>query len=514
MGVGLIRIGFVGLVLTTACGRVGFDSDDEPNPDAGPLPDSGLLPDGAPCEGDAECASDYCNPNGLCATPTCSDDVQNQDETDVDCGGSCDACETPSCTDGELNQDETDVDCGGACDACAEGDSCEAHTDCETDFCNDNVCAAAACGAGSRIFFAELAPYSFDHQCGIANNGTLWCWGNNMFGELGLGPPTGAGNEQGTPVQVGVSTAWRDVAAITEEHTCARQGDSSLWCWGSNAEGQLGSGSFGGQQDVPVQSGVLTGWGSVTTIGTGSTCGIRADESLWCWGDGQDGALASGNTTDQSSPQEVTSPSVQWQYVAGGMGSHACAIDSTESLWCWGLNDYGQVGIGVAGADELEPVAVTGGHTWQKVVAGSRFSCGLHTDETVWCWGRNEEGQLGQGDFGDGTERASPTQVGTAQWLDISSGTDHICAIQLDGTLWCWGDNNEGQMGQGSTSANVPTPVQVGTDTWWESVHLGHNSSCAKRIDGALYCWGDNEFGQLGLGSVGGTVHTPQAVCL
>jgi hypothetical protein len=176
-------------------------------------------------------------------------------------------------------------------------------------------------------------------------------------------------------------------------------------------------------------------------------------------------------------------------------GHHTCAIKTNGSLWCWGYNYYGQLGIGTW-LDKKVPTQVSGTN-WVTVSAGVAHTCGVKTDGTLWCCGYNEYGQLGIGTWLD---KNAPTQVGTGtNWVSVSAGKDHTCGVKTDGTLWCWGRNNYGQLGDGTTG-NKNVPVQV-SGTNWVSVSAGDGHTCGIKTDGTLWCWGDNLVGQLGDGT-------------
>jgi hypothetical protein len=193
-----------------------------------------------------------------------------------------------------------------------------------------------------------------------------------------------------------------------------------------------------------------------------------------------------------------------WATVSTG-DSSTCAIRTDGTLWCWGGNGDGGLGVGDTN-DRLTPTQVGSATTWASVstAKGDDYTCATRTDGTLWCWGDNVSGQLGTGDT---KNRLAPVQVGTAAtWASVSvtngdgaTGDQYTCATRTDGTLWCWGGNGAGQLGTGDTSSQL-IPTQVGTATTWASVSAGWANACATRTDGTLWCWGDNTFGQLGTG--------------
>ncbi len=191
-----------------------------------------------------------------------------------------------------------------------------------------------------------------------------------------------------------------------------------------------------------------------------------------------------------------------WVTVSAGT-RHSCGIRSDGTAWCWGWNRYGQVGDGTTVRHRLVPVQVGTATDWATVSANGYHTCGTRTDGTAWCWGDNDRGQLG-----DGTTIASdvPVQVGVAaNWTAVAAGASHTCGLRTDGTAWCWGYNWVGQLGDGrhgqDTNSNVP--VQVGRGTSWATITAGSNHTCGALVSGAARCWGLNDTGQLGDGGKG-----------
>lgn len=195
-----------------------------------------------------------------------------------------------------------------------------------------------------------------------------------------------------------------------------------------------------------------------------------------------------------------------WKMVTLG-GSHGCGIQTNDTLWCWGNNSSGQVGDTTTTGPRLSPVQV-GTNTWKSVSAGSNFTCGIQMDDTRWCWGNNTAGQTGNGNTT--SPQATPIQIGSAAVQSISAGFVHHCIVYGSGTLWCHGENWSGEVGQ---TANVSrtSPIQVGTATNWVMVRGGDANTCALNSAGELYCWGDNTSGMFGTGSTAPTAtHIPQ----
>ncbi|WP_306216031.1 RCC1 domain-containing protein [Actinoplanes sp. RD1] len=373
-----------------------------------------------------------------------------------------------------------------------------------------------------------------DHTCGIKTGGTLWCWGVGADGRLGTGTTT----DRSTPAQVGTATTWR-TATGSHYATCGTQTDDSLWCWGDNAWGQAGVGDTT-DRTTPVQAGTggwpgagpgpignqfcavradatMWCWGDLQAVrftayrigpeatwtsassGDRYSCGTRTDGSLWCWGVNTSGRLGVGDTTARYSPARVGTASM-WKQVATG-AQHACAVGTDSTLWCWGANGSGQLGIGsTTGYTTPQPVTSPAATGWAAVTAGNLVTCATRIDGTLYCFGRNSSGEVGNGTTATSQPAPAPVTTPAATgWATVSVGFQHACAVRTDRSLWCWGDGGGGRLGVGST-ASSSTPRQV-ADATWLAVGLGTDHSCAVRDPGTLWCWGTGAGGRLGTGT-------------
>jgi alpha-tubulin suppressor-like RCC1 family protein len=336
------------------------------------------------------------------------------------------------------------------------------------------------------------------HTCGIREGNTLWCWGSAAYGELG----TGATADQEQPQQITRPTAgWTSVAA-GYAHSCATRNDGSLWCWGYNRDGETGTGTTANiARPHQLTTPAPTGWASVTA-GILHTCAIRTDGTLWCWGDNGAGALGIGSTVSQDLPQQVTTPATTgWGSVTAG-NYHTCATRTDGTLWCWGFNDEGQLGIGNTIDQDLpQQVTTPAADGWSTVAGGGGHTCATRTDGTLWCWGFNSAGELG---IGNTTNQHLPQQVVTPAatgWTSVTAGGGTTCALRTH-ALRCWGYNGQGQLGIGSTvSQDLPRRVLVPSPTGWSRLALGITHTCATHTGHTLWCWGDNQHGDLGLGT-------------
>ncbi len=319
----------------------------------------------------------------------------------------------------------------------------------------------------------------------INTDGSLWAWGNNPYGELGDGTNT----QRNSPKQIGSATNWTSISA-GDHHTIAIKTDGSLWAWGYNIVGELGDGTFT-QRNSPVQIGTETNWASISARDD-HTLAIKTDGSLWAWGRNSNGQLGDGTTTNKNSPVQIGTANNWASIIAGTLNT--IAIKNDGSLWAWGNNGFGQLGDGTTNITENHsPVQIGTETNWASIVAGFSHTIAIKTDGSLWAWGRNDNGQLGDG---TNTNKNSPLQIG-ANWASNSAGGAHSSAIKTDGSLWAWGQNNAGQLGVGSTT-NSNSPVKIGTATNWVSVSAGYYHTMALKNDGTLWAWGSNSTGQLG----------------
>jgi alpha-tubulin suppressor-like RCC1 family protein len=330
-----------------------------------------------------------------------------------------------------------------------------------------------------------------------------WAWGDNTFGPGQLGD--GTSTNRTSPTQIGTETEWSALDAATL-HSLGIKTDGTLWSWGNNSHGQLGDGTTTARLS-PVQVGAASNWRAVEAGGVYGVAyhslGLRVDGTIWAWGSNESGQLGDGTTTDRWEPVQVGTGS-NWVAIAAG-AQHSLALKSDGTLWSWGNNVSGQLGDGTT-TNRLTPVQVGTDTDWAAIesgqsvafVSGASFSVALKFDGTLWTWGGNAVGQLGQG---DATDRSTPTQVGVASnWTSISAGDQFAHAIKSDGTLWGWGRNDSGSLGDG-TSTVRNSPVQIGTSSNWLLVRGGGIHTLALQTDGSLWTWGYNVQGQLGDGT-------------
>ena len=260
------------------------------------------------------------------------------------------------------------------------------------------------------------------HSVAIKTNGTLWAWGEANSGQLGTGNTT----DRSSPVQVGTLSDWASVACGFN-HTLAVKTNGTLWAWGNNDYGQLGNGASFINQSSPIQIGTLSNWASVSG-GPLHSFAVKTDGTLWGWGSNFTGELGTGNTTDRSSPVQIGTLS-NWSSVScGGLAflGLTLAIKTDNTLWAWGSNASVSLGTGVINLSS--PVQVGALSDWYLVSAGLRHTTARKTTGSVWAWGSGTEGALG---LGATTSTSSPVQIGTlTNWLAISAGASYTMAIR------------------------------------------------------------------------------------
>lgn len=329
--------------------------------------------------------------------------------------------------------------------------------------------------------------------CAARVDGSLYCWGDNSGNQLAV---TGTkATSLTTPAQV-PGSQWQTVSSGLV-HACAIAGDGGLACWGVNDSGQLGDNKLSKTGAKATLAGNT--WSSVGA-GYYHSCGSKTDNSLWCWGQNFSGQLGDGTTVDHPVPNAVGNGADAgirgWKTISVGY-LHNCAIDLDSTLYCWGGNGQGQLGLGTL-TFAMQPSSLAG--SWTVISAGFQHTCGIRAAGSLWCWGDNGSSQLGGG---AANKEAKPVQVGDAtDWLTVSAGQSHTCGIKTDGSLWCWGDNGKGQLGLGDASSNRPSPTQVTEPAGnWYKIAAGSGYTCGIQSAGSLWCWGDNGKGQLGDGS-------------
>jgi alpha-tubulin suppressor-like RCC1 family protein len=328
----------------------------------------------------------------------------------------------------------------------------------------------------------------------VFSDGGLWLWGSNSRGELGDNTIA----SKSSPVQtITGGNVWKQIAN-GGQHTLAIKTDGRLWAWGYNNRGQLGTNNVTNRSS-PVQT--ITGgtnWKQVDCGSTGHSAAIKTDGTLWLWGYNNQGQLGDNTRTSRSSPVQAITGGANWKQVSlGGAGSFTAATKTDGTLWTWGYNLYGQLGTNNVTRRSSPVQTVSGGTNWYRVASGGYHIAAIKTDGTLWTWGLNSAGQLGTNDI---TRRSSPVQTvsGGTNWRVVACGVLNTAAIKTDGTLWMWGSNNYGELGNNTiTSRSSPTQTISG-GTNWKQLSCGDYHTLAIKTDGTLWVWGNNGSGRLG----------------
>ncbi|NBR66459.1 MAG: hypothetical protein EBT79_04105 [Actinobacteria bacterium] len=343
-----------------------------------------------------------------------------------------------------------------------------------------------------------------EHTCVIKDDGTVWCFGGNS--DYQLGNSSYLSSDSTTPVQIAGFGAGRTAVKIAagERHTCALLDNGTVWCWGAGGSNELANG--GVQSFNPVQ--VPLGSGITATdlfVGGRVSCALTSDSRLTCWGQNHMGQIGNGTTEVNGGVAPTAVSNIPTSFVPAHVdpgGRHVCAAATAGTAWCWGDDNRNQLGTAADGAVAVNvpgPVdTVTGA---RSVATGLEYSCAVGTDNTVACWGRNNLGQLGRGSLTPATSAAPVTVTVGAPVAKVAAGKAFACALTTAGAVWCWGDNAAGQVGDANAASPRTSAVQVsGLGGTAVDVVAGGSHACAVLSTGDVRCWGDNSFGQLGMG--------------
>ncbi len=333
------------------------------------------------------------------------------------------------------------------------------------------------------------------HTCALTAEGAAYCWGRGESGQLGAPATASCPLDGGTfacvlaPIAVGGSNTFEQITG-GGGHTCGLAADGTAYCWGSNS----------GQAPVPVATELRF---AALDAGANHTCGLSSDGTAYCWGSNNRGQLGDGSTTSQAAPTAVSGGLTFQAITAGGFNiGHTCGLVTGGTAYCWGDNEQGQLGLGSADIDPHPlPRPVPGGLVFVSLTAGlGRHTCGLVGSGAAYCWGENAFGALGTGST---TPRSTPVQVlGDLAFAELKAGgfIGHTCGLTESGTAYCWGENERGQVGDGSTIDRF-SPSAVAGDLLFADLDAGFRHTCALTTGGILYCWGSGAAGQLGSNS-------------
>jgi cysteine-rich repeat protein len=464
--------------------------------------------DGIPCTDNLcdlvahQCTFPVSAAETLCRPPAGSCDIEER------CDGGSTACPA------DLFEDPTKV-CREAAGECDVAESCSGLSGrCPTDTfvpagqdCDDgqictrnDACDGNGHCTGSRIerLFDVASICSGNYNtCALLGSGEIRCWGLNNHGQLGDGTMM----NRISPVAVtGLPGAAQSISC-GNFHTCAVLSTGGIACWGYNVMGQLGDGTTTDSM-TPVETTGLPSVALSVSAGGYHTCALLSTGGVMCWGQNSFGELGNGSTTDSPVPVQVSGLDSGVASVAAG-GYHSCAtLTSDGTPRCWGQNTSGQIGDGSL-VNRSTPVNVSmpGGATAALLALGRVHSCTVTTAGEMMCWGENSDGQLGDGST---TGRSTPVPVAgpTIEAVTMSLGYYHTCSVMMSNEAYCWGKNDDGQLGDGTTTGS-PVPVMVaGLGSASSSVALGYYHTCALLASREMSCWGQNNYGQLGNGTM------------
>ena len=341
------------------------------------------------------------------------------------------------------------------------------------------------------------------HTCAIAQNNTIWCWGDNSLSQLGSSAyNTIADSLSLVPVQTaalgGGRIAQRIVAGLN--HTCVLATDGTVWCWGENGKGAVGDGSFTNQEN-PVQV-ILADTATKIAAGGSTTCAVLTNNSVQCWGRNNFGQVGIGSVLSSTIGTPTNVLLIPASFIVSDIEvglTHVCAVSTVGGAWCWGEGTNGRLGDGTV-SNHYEPTATSAfGSAAVSISAGGTHTCAVLANNTVTCFGRNNSGQLSQAT--STTQNVVPTVVTPISGASsVSVGVSFTCVLLTGGTVSCFGINGDGQLGSGAISTNRVTPAIVtGLDGTVVDITTGSSHSCAVISTGEVRCWGKNDYGQLGL---------------
>jgi alpha-tubulin suppressor-like RCC1 family protein len=343
-----------------------------------------------------------------------------------------------------------------------------------------------------------------EHSCAVSESGEVYCWGRGSEGQLG----NGVTGNRARPERVSGSVIFEDIAAGAA-HTCALAATGVVYCWGANDDGQLGS-AGAAPDDGPVQIATAERFVSISAAGH-TTCALSVDAVAYCWGRNDVGQVGNGTFEDVNTPQPV-SGNIRFVQLSTG-GEHACGVVADGRIYCWGRNDYGQLGDGSI-VPTTTPVAVAAnGVEFLQVDAGATHTCALARASQLYCWGSDVFGELGVGAAYDGKPGAALPLPVSAQFPELGAGVfvgagkDHACSIGIDRVARCWGRGDQGHIGNGRFDHQFfPQTIHLQAIDLYASdfflitrLAVGGVSHVCALASKSVYCWGVGEHGELGI---------------
>jgi alpha-tubulin suppressor-like RCC1 family protein len=352
-----------------------------------------------------------------------------------------------------------------------------------------------------------------DFTCGFTNLGRGYCWGASPSGQLASAADSTCFGETGGKLPCSISP--KRFAGPALEFTALEAGDNNgcgitkdklLYCWGPDASGQIGNGGKGGGAQPTLATVGQERFDSIT-VGGEHACALNVARRAYCWGNDDFGQLGDNRTVRSTTPIPVIG-NLTFSSISAGT-FHTCGISNAQ-IYCWGRNESGQLGSGVISVSSDAPVPVVGGAGFVALSAGGNHTCALSASGEAFCWGNNESLESGQP---DGLPVLAAVAVGGGVFTRISSGNAHTCGLTATGVVSCWGRNDDAQLGNGSMGGTSPIAA-VQSAIAFKSVTAGANHTCALGSDGETYCWGSNVYGTLGNELQAAFRATPQKVAL
>jgi len=331
-----------------------------------------------------------------------------------------------------------------------------------------------------------------EHTCAVRTSGSIVCWGKNTYGQLGDGRRL---DQAGLVLVSGIEDAVEVRTGV--DFSCTRVRNGTIRCWGNNEDGQLGDGrgaSVGALGLVPTSVTAVRG-AIQLAVGDYHACALEGTGRVQCWGHGGNGQIGSDAARAFASPRVITGFGAARAIASGA--EHVCAVDRNGGAWCWGRNTEGQLGDGIAGS-RIKPVRVVGITDAIAIASGSHHSCAVMKGGTVSCWGDNHHLQLGP-NSGTQPKHNTPVRVpGLSDVVQVEGGLAHTCVRQRSNRVLCWGSNEAGQLGHSSSASRraVPTELRVTSDTF--GLALGRAHTCSLGRSGEIVCWGSNDHAALG----------------
>jgi alpha-tubulin suppressor-like RCC1 family protein len=325
--------------------------------------------------------------------------------------------------------------------------------------------------------------------CGLTADGVAYCWGSNGNGQVGNGTTTNAL----TPTLVNTAFTWKQISP--NETTCAIRSDDKGYCWGEGWGGQIGNGSTGSDVPTPAAISGNRNWALLSTSQS-TTCGVTTGSEAYCWGLNTYGQIGDSSYALRSTPRIVAGGHL-WSTIETAHGV-SCGITTAGDAYCWGSNGYGELGIGTATGDATSPQPVQGGLKWLDIDVGDYHTCGIAVGGDAYCWGRNTNGVLGVGNSTSPHTTPQPV-VGGHKYTSISTDSGSQCAIADTGLTYCWGNNSYGELGIGNNTRTT-TPTVVSGSPTFSHVVMGNGIGCGLTNVNLTYCWGFGSGGALGNG--------------